>query len=226
MPDDYYINLALIALDDYAVTLAETQLIPSRQFLKDDIDGRFAKLRAQGVKDLAGLVAALKTPAKIQSLAAASGLDAEYLTVLKREIASWAPKPVDLKDFPGVDANVVAALEKLGAKNTKSLFPLVKTKTARAELAAKTGIAPEKILELAKLTDVCRIQWVGAMFARLLVEVGCDSVAKSAQADYRELHAEIVKLNSEKEYFKGNIGIEDMKKFVQAAKRVPQAMEF
>lgn len=226
MDGEYYIDLKTVTLSDYEKELELADLLPSRKILKEEINQRFSILRGQGILDLNDLMSMMKTPDKLKNLAAKTGIPEEYLTILKREIASSQPKPVNLADFQGVSVQAVSQLEGLGIKNTLQMFAHVKTKEEREALAGKTGVPYQEILELAKLTDVSRIKWVGANFARLLVDSGCDTVEKAAGAEYRSLYTELMAINEEKKYFKGKFGLNDMKLCVDAAKKVPRSMQF
>jgi len=226
LEDNYYIDLKKISLSAYADELAHTELIPSRRIIQEDIPQRFACLARHGVANLADLLNALKTSGKIIAFAEKTGLPEEYLAILKREISSNQPKPVAIKDFPGIPADAVQKLEALRITNTKQLFDHVKTPESRQSLARKTALPPEVILELTKLTDVVRIKWVGANFARLLVDSGCDTVEKVTGADYAQVYHQLMKINEEKQYFKGKFGLNDMKLCVLAAKSVPLAIQY
>lgn len=226
MEDNYYIDLKKIALSAYAEELTQTELIPSRRIIQEDIPQRFACLARRGITNLNDLLTALKTPEKIKTLAHEAGLSEEYLAILKREISSNQPKPVALKDFPGIPSEAIQKLETLGIMNTRQFFDHIKTESERQQLAQKTGIPAEIILELTKLTDVVRIKWVGANFARLLVDSGCDTVEKVTGADYTQVYRQLMKINEEKQYFKGKFGLNDMKLCVLAAKSVPLAIQY
>ena len=129
-------------------------------------------------------------------------------------------------NFRNISKNTVKKLESLGIKDTKKLFEFVKTEKSRKELSSKTGISSKEILELTKLTDVCRITRVGATFARILVDSSCDTVKKIAKADYEKLYEEINKINEEKKYYKVKFGFKDMKRDLLAAKSVPNAIKY
>lgn len=226
MEDNYYIDLKKFSITEYEKELEEAELLPSRKILQEDIKTRFDCLRKQGMECLDDLLTALKTPDKLKMFAQKSGLSEEYLIMLKREISSNQPKPVNLVDFPGIAPDVIEKLAKHGMTNTKQLFNFVKTPSDRQNLSQKTGIAEEKILELTKLTDVTRIRWVGANFARLLVDSKWDTVEKVIRADYKEVYDELMRILEEKKYFKGKFGVNDMKICVLAAKIVPTAIEY
>jgi len=99
-------------------------------------------------------------------------------------------------------------------------------KVERKALCKKAGIAPDEILELTKLTDVSRIKWVGANFARLLVDSPYDTAEKVSNAIHTDVYETLVKINKEKKYFKGMFGLNDMKLCVIAAKNVPKAIRY
>jgi hypothetical protein len=162
----------------------------------------------------------------MKGLALKTSISEDYLVILKREIASSQPKPVNLSEFPGIREDAVNRLERQGIKNTLQLFPHIQTETKRRELSKETGIPNEIIFELTKLTDVCRIKWVGANFARLLVDSKWDTVSKVSHADYEEVYGVLMRINEEKNYFKGKFGQNDMKLCVAAAKKVPDAIQF
>lgn len=226
MGGDYYIDLGAITLDEYEQELEQADLIPSRQILKESIGSRFSALEETGISNMDQLLAAMKTPDKMKVLAQKTKIPEEYLTILKREIASSQPKPVNLSEFPGIQAEPVHRLERQGIKNTLQLFPHIITESERKKLSEMAGVSYVDILELAKLTDVCRIKWVSANFARLLVDSKWDTASKVSKANYEEVYGTLMKINEEKKYFKGKFGLNDMKLCVAAAKKVPDAIQF
>lgn len=226
MADAYYIDLEAISLLDYETELEGTELLPSRMILKEDMHARFEILDRHGTHNLKDVLTILKTPEKIKAFAQLSGLPEEYLAILKREIASSQPKPVALADFPGIKKVTIEKLAQLGIKDTRQLFAFVQSENDRKELSKKTEIPDEEILELTKLSDVVRIRWVGANFARLLVDSPYDTLEKVSGADYEKVYAALVKINQEKRYFKGMFGANDMKMCVAAARNVPRVIHY
>jgi len=102
MDDNYYIDLKSISLSDYEKELQNTELLSSRKIIKDDLENRFRVLSQHGVNNLNDILTLLKTPKKLKEFARISGLSVEYLSILKREIASSQPKPVALSEFPSI----------------------------------------------------------------------------------------------------------------------------
>jgi hypothetical protein len=222
----YYPNLGALSLEKLKNQLKTTRMLPSQQILQENLDERFACLEQNGIENLAQLQKVLNTKTDIQSFAKKTGLPLDYLTILRREVNSNQPKPVDLKDFPGVKPEVVHKLQQLGIKNTEHLFPCVLTPRARSEFAKQNQLADEDILELTRLTDVVRTKWVGPKFARLLIESGYDTVEKIANSNYEELLLALIRANEEHGIYKGKFGIEDMGLWVKTVQNVPQVIQY
>jgi hypothetical protein len=194
--------------------------------LKENIDEIFDTIKDRKIENVDELQKALKSKKKLQDFSKRSGIQEDYLKILVREINSYHQKPNRIKDFPGVSEQVALTLEKLGLKNTLQLFDKILTPQNRAELSVQTGINAAEILKLAKLADLSRIRWVNHTFAYVLLEAGCDSAGKVAEADYQELYEKVKNLNEEREIYKGHIGLHDMKLCVEAAKDVSREIEY
>ncbi|MBG0771891.1 MAG: DUF4332 domain-containing protein [Anaerolineaceae bacterium] len=220
----YYRDFDALSLEEYQAILENADLLPSRRVLQEHTAARFAALKAQGLATVADLQTALKNKAKLQAFALQSELDEDYLAVLIREVNSLQPKPNKLADIPDVSVEVVSALAKLGIKQTVQLFERVRTPADRAALAAEAGMDETAILHLAKLTDLSRIRWVNHTFAAILLAAGYESAADVAQANPQQLHADVKRVNEERGYFKGQIGLHDMALTVNAAKDVGREM--
>lgn len=222
----YYIDLDKITIDDYRIKLGSAYLPPSRMILKDKLDERFGYFKSIGIKNVKGLIQILKKKDKFAELSKVNCLSGNYLKILLRELNSTLPKPNKIADFTGISQDTIDKLEKTGIKNTVKLYDKVLTKCDRQKLADSTGIGDKEILELTKLTDLSRIKWVGVTFARMLYDLEIDTVEKAAKSDPVDLHARINLLNKEKGIYKGQIGLNDIKIFVNAAKEIPLEIEY
>lgn len=207
----YYIDLENITIDEYRLKLEKTYLPPSRQILIERLDVRFGYFKSIGVKNVLELLKTLKKKDRFATLSKVECLSGDYLTLLLRKLNSTLPKPNKLADFKGIQTDVVAKLEKMGIKNTEKLYERVKTEADRRNLADAIGANDEAIEELTKLTDLSRIKWVGATLARMLYDVGIDTVEKASKADPVDLHTKINQLNKDKNIYKGQIGLNDMR---------------
>lgn len=222
----YYIDLEKITLDNYKNKLQDAYLPPSRMMLKDRLDERFNYFKNLDISNVKELLLLLKKKDKLAELQKMECLSGEYLIILLRELNSILPKPNKINEFKGIQAETIKKLEKIGIKDTLKLYDKIVNAKTRNELAQITGISEAEIMELTKLTDLSRIKWVGVTFARMLYTIGTDTVEKASKADPIELHKLINLVNKEKNLYKGQIGLNDIKIFVNAAKEVPLDIEY
>lgn len=222
----YYIDLKSISIDRYKEILKTTEFIPSWKILEKDIDKKLDIIKKYNVKNLDELIIALKDKDKVREFAKKSGLQENYLEVLKRVVNGYRQKPNRIKDFTGITEDTVAKLEKAGIKNTLKLYDTILTDEIRDALSKRTGISKSEILKLAKLTDLSRIRWVNHTFAYVLFEAGYDTAEKVANADYQELYKTIKQLNEERKIYNAHIGVRDMKMCVDAAKGLDFEVEY
>ena len=213
----YYVDLNSISLADLKQRIATSYLIPSQRILLDELDARFAALQAFGIHTVAQLQQALKTKAKVEQVAEALSLPVDYLTVLRRLVNSLHPDPRDVADFTCVPEETRRALGEIGIKTTVDLYARVTSPEEQQKLKAELHLTDDMVRLLAHLVDVCRLRYVSPAFAQVLVNSSYDSVAKIAAADPERLYAEVLALNRDQAYFKGSVGLNDMKFLVEDA---------
>jgi hypothetical protein len=213
----YYIDLEKITIDDYRRKLETAYLPPSRMILKDRLDERFGYFKSIGINNIKELIKILNKKDKFSDLKKVDCFSGDYLTILLRELNSTLPKPNKIKDFKGISEDTITKLESIGINNTAKLFDRVVNPEARKKLAIDARIDDETLLELTKLTDLSRIRWVGTTFARMLYELGVDTVEKVTQSDPVDLHSRVNRFNKENNIYKGQIGLNDMKILVNIA---------
>ncbi|MFW9850657.1 MAG: DUF4332 domain-containing protein [Candidatus Thorarchaeota archaeon] len=95
--------------------------------------------------------------------------------------------PFKLEKFMDVNEEHIAALKKHGIGNVKQMLERGKTPTLRQELAKKTGVPLEYILELVQLSDLTRIGAIRSIRARLYHNAGIISPSYMAKWDPTEL---------------------------------------
>lgn len=226
MEDNYSIDLEKITLERFQHMLETKELLPGRMILKEQIDERFGILESMGIDNLQELWEKLKTQKRVAQLAEDSGLREEYLIILRREVSGYMPKPVNLKDFPDIDAKYIERLASLGIKTTKHLFDRVKTESQRAELSEKSNIPVEIIEELTKLSDLVRIVGVGPVFAQILYEAGIDNLEVFVSQSPQEILEKVQVINASKQYTKANITEKDIVYCLETASLLPQVIEY
>lgn len=216
----YHLNAEKIALFDVRKRLEATDLVPSRASLLIGLEMKMKALEKEGIATLAHLRNELKTSKRMEALVEAAGIETQYLTLLRREIEGWFPKPFPLKDFGWLPKSEIAKLERDGIRNSAALYEATATKAKRTELAGSTGVDNEILETFVQLVDLTRVQWTSPTAARMLIEAGCNSVAKLAKADAHELHEALTRVNAGGEFFKGKIGLRDVKRLIFAASYV------
>jgi hypothetical protein len=104
---------------------------------------------------------------------------------LRRQRIKQTPFP--LRDFLKINPFHIEKLEALGIRNANQMLIASKTVKKRQELSTRTGMPPEAILELVKLSDLTRIFGVKSIRARLYYDAGVDTLDKMAKWDPAEL---------------------------------------
>jgi hypothetical protein len=216
----YHLDAEKISLDDLQKRLEATDLVPSRASLLVELEAKMKTLEKQGVATLADLRTELKTSKRLEVLAEATGIKADYLTLLRREIEGWFPKPFPLKAFDWLPEGEIAKLEQNGIRDSAALYEATDSKSKRTALAKSTGVDVATLATLAQLVDLTRVQWTSPTTARMLLEAGCTGSTKLAKMDADELCGALARANTGDRFFKGKIGLRDVKRLIHAAKYV------
>jgi len=215
----YFVNEDSTNLDYLRERLEATDLIPSLLPLLDNLTGKMDTLKKAGVKSLANLRIRLKTKRTLTSLAEDSGIDSNYLVLLRRVIEGFFPKPPLLKVFDWLNRETVAKLDRAGIRNTQQLYEAAQS--GIDELAKKAGLKKEDLPEFLALSDLSRIQWVSPTFARVLTAAGFTSAAMVATANPEALYEALIRANNNARFYKGKVGLRDIKRLIAAAVYVP-----
>ncbi|MFZ5881418.1 MAG: DUF4332 domain-containing protein [Chloroflexota bacterium] len=213
----YHLDAEKVSLDNLRKRIQATDLVPSRASLLDGLGLNMKALERQGIATLADLRKELKTAKRLEALATSTGIAAQYLILLRREVEGWFPKPFPLKDFEGLPQSEVAKLERAGIRDSAALYEATDSQSRRTALAKSTGVDNGFLETFAHLVDLTRVQWTSPTAARMLLEAGCDSVSKLAGMDADELYEALARVNAGNKFFKGRIGLRDVKRLIQAA---------
>ena len=216
----YHTEANHISLDDLRERIAATDLVPSRASLTDGIGDKMDALQEQGIATLACLRDELKNARRLTAVAEKTGIDSQYLILLRREIEGYFPKPVALKEFDWLPKDDIVKLEQSEIGDTAVLYAMTSSAKKRSELAESTGVRSAALDILAQVADLMRVQWVSPTFARMLVAAGYESTAQVAAADADDLCEALARVNTGNRFFKGKIGLRDTKRLIQAARYV------
>jgi len=214
----YYKDFSAMSIDDLKTKLLTGDLLKSRLPLRENIDGHFRAVKKGGISNAEELNAALKTKKTVASFAEKTGMPLDYLMLLRREINSWQPQPRKIDGFPLLDSKVKTALQENGIKTTVDAYQHILTPSARKSLRVKTGLTEKQVLHVARMTDLCRLQYVNETFATLLVEAGYETITSVANADPEELQKKVNTVYKKLLLSKCTIGLNDMRYLIRLAK--------
>ena len=118
----------------------------------------------------------------------------EYLQKDEMEKTAWEwmeyvqNETRKLREFPKVDRNSVKKLSSIGISTVNQLLKASGTKEDQQELAEKSGVSHEALLELVKLSTLSRLPGLKKVRGRLFYEAGLDSLSKIAALEPEEVH--------------------------------------
>jgi hypothetical protein len=209
----YIADMNNIKLADYREMLKAQFLLPSRKALRDNIDDIFSKIFATGIVSLGALLKQLSTKDKIAAYSLKTGIDSEYLTLLRREAGSLEPKALSLTEYPGI-CEAAAKLADLGVKNGKDYFDrYYSDKNLFSE-----SIGRELAEEIFLISGLTRINGLGALAAKSFLEAGYKTPQDIADATSQEMLIKLSEVNSDGKYYKAKLGLKDMQFCIDYAK--------
>jgi len=214
----YGLDLQSISIWEYGEMLKHQDLLPGRRLLREGLDEKIADLTAAGLTALSLLYERLRTPRSLKALAASTGISAEYLTLLRREIGSLVPKPVAIADFPGLPSEATARLSQGGIKTSKDLYDISNGFRDTAAVCERAGISEVVTAELFSLCDLVRVNGIGPVSARMLWDAGYNRAADIAGAEAAAILAKFTVLNEQKQYTKVRLKEKDMQFCIDGAR--------
>jgi predicted flap endonuclease-1-like 5' DNA nuclease len=142
-----------------------------------------------------------------------------------RELVSESlSKPI--KEIEGIGLNYAEKLKNIGIDTVQNLLDKGCTRTGRKELAEKTGISDKLILEWVSMADLFRIEGIGEGYSDLLEEAGVDTVVELSKRIPESLHTKLKEVNELKKLVKQLPSLDMVKKWIEAAKKLPRKVEY
>jgi hypothetical protein len=117
---------------------------------------------------------------------------ASYLYSIREAGTAKTRQAFRLQDFQGVNQDHITRLKEAGIANVEEMLEAGKTPEARQHLADQSGVPPDFILELVKLSDLSRLEGVKGIRARLYYDAGVDTLEKLARWEAEELRLMLV----------------------------------
>jgi predicted flap endonuclease-1-like 5' DNA nuclease len=132
----------------------------------------------------------------------------------------------NVEEIEGIGPIYGKMLNKEGIKTTDDLLEAGSTKQGRKDLADKTALSEHVILEWVNRADLFRIKGVGEEYSDLLEEAGVDTVVELARRNPENLHITMVSVNEVKKLVRRTPTLDDVKDWIEQAKRLGRKIEY
>jgi len=127
-------------------------------------------------------------------------------------------------DIEGIGPMYAAKFQEVGINSIEALLEAGAQPKGRQDLAEKTGISKDLILEWVNHADLYRIKGVGEEYSDLLEEAGVDTVVELATRNPENLFKKILEINDEKKLVRRPPSQKIVEDWVHQAKNMPRAV--
>jgi predicted flap endonuclease-1-like 5' DNA nuclease len=103
-----------------------------------------------------------------------------------------------LETIEGIGPIYAARLRAAGIGTVQALLRAGATPEGRKQLAQKTGIGDEYVMDWVNRADLMRVRGVGEEYSDLLEKAGVDTVVELAQRNPANLHRKLLQVNLQK----------------------------
>lgn len=131
-----------------------------------------------------------------------------------------------LIDIEGIGEAYQMKLNGAGIATIEALLKAGATPKGRKELAEKTGISGDLILEWVNHCDLFRIKGVGSEYSDLLEAAGVDTVVELSKRKPENLVEKINEVNETKKLVRRPPTLSMVTSWVEQAKNLPRAIEY
>jgi len=129
-------------------------------------------------------------------------------------------------DVEGIGPVYTQKLSAIGITTTQKLLKQGATPKGREELAQKTGISGNLILEWVNHADLFRVKGIAEEYSDLLEEAGVDTVPELAQRNPENLYAKLVEVNGQKKLVRQLPSQRQVADWVAQAKTMPRMIHY
>lgn len=190
----FAVDLHQMSLPELAQRLRSSELLPGRRVLLEQLEPVMTALQAAGLQTAGDVLECVQQRIGLEQLASRIGVDANYMRVLARQISSYLPVPVPLARLEFFTDDELQQLLQHDYVSTQDLYERLDSPERRAAEAERLQLDPQRLQTALQLADLLRINGVGPLYARLLLQMGIRSVSDYRQrepeqllADYRQL---------------------------------------
>lgn len=129
-------------------------------------------------------------------------------------------------DVEGIGPKYAKKLSDAGIKSTDALLKKGATPAGRKELAEKTGIGHELILDWVNYVDLYRIKGIGSEYSELLEKGGVDTVVELSKRKPENLLKTLEDINSQKKLVRKMPALSLVTEWIEQAKKLPRIIKY
>jgi len=131
-----------------------------------------------------------------------------------------------LETIEGIGPVYAARLRAAGIGTVEALLRAGATPEGRKELAERTGIGDEYVMDWVNRADLMRVRGVGEEYSDLLEKAGVDTVVELAQRNPANLHGKLLEVNVEKRLVRRPPTQVMVARWVEQAKVLPRIVSY
>ncbi|MGQ9722167.1 MAG: DUF4332 domain-containing protein [Candidatus Jordarchaeum sp.] len=146
--------------------------------------------------------------------------------VKKGKVAPIRMKSIPILQVEGIGKVYAKKLAAAGIKTTGDLLKAGKAPSGRAELANKTNISDELILDWVRGADLIRVKGISEQYSDLLDEAGIKDVPDLAKQKAESLHAKLDEVNKKRKLVKRLPTLKEVGDWISYAKSIPKMVEY
>ena len=131
-----------------------------------------------------------------------------------------------LLEIEGIGPAFAEKLTAAGVKSIEKLLEMGSTPKGRKELAAKSGLGDNKILEWVNRADLFRVKGVGSEYGDLLEASGVDTVVELATRKAENLTKKMAEVNAQKKLVRQLPSEKQVAAWIDHAKTLPRVVTY
>lgn len=132
----------------------------------------------------------------------------------------------NIVDIEGIGEVFAQKLKAAGVTSVEALLKAGVTPKSRKELAEKTGISGDLILQWVNHADLFRVKGIGSEYSDLLEAAGVDTVVELAKRRADNLVAKMTEVNIEKKLVRRLPTLSMVMSWIDQAKALGRAIEY
>ena len=129
-------------------------------------------------------------------------------------------------DVEGIGPAYAAKMKASGIRTTEALLKEGATPEGRRQIADRTGVGHESILEWVNRADLFRIKGVGSQYSDLLENAGVDTVVELSKRVSDNLYAKMVEVNLAKNLVNKLPSEKQVQRWIEQAKKLPRVVSY